>query len=275
MKLGPSRIFISFLLIAAACVGRAQAISKNDIVSKDPHHKGTISSLNLGFRYSSVLQNRGVLLYRDFQLDPVVAVFLFDDRLEFLGDSIGYRDFVFNDQVRLRSRLLSITDKPLFPAYESIWSGMPSRTDTYEWSNRAEFFLPGYNESYFAEVDLGFAKDLSAHHGYYLDLQAKVKLFEFRIPRSEIKIEPNFYTSIGWGDAAHNQYFYGPSASASGFNNLSYGLWFAFIEEADRFYPIVQITHFQVLGGNKNAEFAINKNEGWLFSFIATYGVLE
>ncbi len=243
--------------------------------AKDPHHKGWISSLNLGVRYSSLLENRGVVLYKDFQIDPVLGIFLLDDRMEFLGDSIGYRDFVAGDWLRLRTRFVAISDKPLFPSRDSIRESSPHRPDSYEWSNRAEFFIPGYNSKYLGEIDLGWAKDISIHHGNYLDLQSKIKLFDFRMPGLGLKIEPNFYSSIGWGDSSHNQYFYGPSANTSGFNNFSYGLWFAFPNEADRFYPIIQIRHFQVIGSNSNAEYAAGRNDGWLISFIASYGVLD
>ena len=271
----PSRLFrwfficLSFgLSFCLSSVGRSAAA--------EPHHQGTLSSVNLGLRYSSVLQNRGVILYRDFQIDPVVGIFLFDDRLEYLGDSVGYSDFVYEDSLRLRSRFVSITDKPLFPAYKSLRNSSPRRPDTYEWNTRAEFFLPGYNSKYQAELDVGYAKDLSAHHGDYLDVQAKLKLFSARLPKLGTRIEPNVYASLGWGDGAHNQYFYGPSATQAGINNDAFGLWFAFPEDADRFYPIVQLTHFEVLGErNKSAAFAKERSAGWLFSFIATGGIVE
>ncbi len=239
-----------------------------------PHHQGTLSSVNLGIRYSSILANRGVIFYRDFQIDPVLGVFLFDDRLEFLGDSLGYRDFIWRDQIRLRTRMVSITDKPLFPAYDSLQRDAPHRADTYEWNTRAEFFLPDYNEHYLAEIDLGYSRDIGEHFGNYVDLQAKVKLAEFH--KLDTKIEPNLFFSVGAGDSAHNKYFYGPSAEGAGVNNFSYGLWLAFPEEADRYYPIIQLVHFETIGEkNQNAEFARGRNEGWLFSFIATYGLLE
>jgi hypothetical protein len=240
---------------------------------RDSHHRGLLSSLNLGFRYSSLLENRGIIFYQDFQIDPVLGLFLFDDRVEFLGDSIGYRDFIVKDMLRLRSRFVSISDKPLFPNYDSVRMSTPRRADTYEWSSRAELFLPGYNDHYRAEIDFEYAKDISVHHGNYLNLQTKVKICDFRV--SGTMIEPNTFAALGWGDLFHNQYFYGPSAENSGFNNLIYGLWFVFPEEADRNYPIIQVTHFQVLGDYKNAEYAKNRSDGWLFSFIATYGVLD
>lgn len=240
---------------------------------KDPHHKGVVSSLNLGARYSSVLENRGVIFYRDFQIDPVLGLFLFDDRVEFVGDSLGYRDFVVKDLLRLRTRLVSISDNSLVPSYDSVMSGLPDRPDTYEWSSTAEFFFPGYSDHYLAEIDFTYAKDIAQSYGNYLEIQAKAKLFDFKIAGT--KLEPNFFSSVGWGDSAHNRYFYGPSADSAGLNNLAYGIWIALPEEADRFYPIIQIRRFQTLGEFRNAEFAKGRNEGFLLSFIATYGVLE
>lgn len=239
------------------------------------HHEGVLSSINLGVRYSSLLQNRGVILYKDFQIDPVLAIFLFNDRFEFLGDSIGYRDFIHSDFLRLRTRIISVTDKPLFPKHGTIYANSTHRKDSYEWSNGVEIFLPGYNKDYGAELDFSYNKDISAHQGNYLELQSKFKIFSFEAPLLQTRVEPNFYTSLGWGDSRHNKYFYGPSAGNSGLNNFSYGLWFAFPEESDRFYPIIQIKHFQVLGDKRNAEFSLGRDKGWLVSFIASYGVLE
>lgn len=241
---------------------------------KSPHHSGLLSSLNLGLRYSSVLENRGVILYRDFQVDPVVGVFFLDDKLEFLGDSIGYRDFIYRDVLRLRARLVSISDKPLFPNFEAVKFSTPQREDTTELSIQTELFLNGYGEKYFAEFDLDFRQDLAAHHGKYFEFKSKIKMFEFLPFNTGPKIEPNFYSSLGWGDSQHNQYFYGPSAQSSEFNNFSYGVWFSFPEEADRFYPIILLKHFEVIGQSREAEFARERNQAWLLSFIVTYGVL-
>lgn len=240
-----------------------------------PHHQGFLSSVNLGARYSSVLQNRGVVLYDGFQIDPVIGIFFFDDRLEFVGDSIGYRDFIVADRLRLRSRIQSITDKPLYPAEEAIRRRSPQRDESQEWSAEAELFLPGYNSAYKAEMDFIYAKDLRAHQGNYWELKAKIKILDFRFGDWAPVIEPNIFASYGWGDAAHNQYFYGPDANWAGFNNASYGIWFAFPNEADRYYPIVQLKYFEVLNSYREAQFVKNRSERWLLSFIATVGVLE
>lgn len=245
------------------------ALAHGQEVIKDPHRKGLLSGVHIGARFSSVLENRGVILYRDFQIDPVVAILFLDDRVEFLGDSLGFRDFVAGTWLRWRTRLVSLTDKPLFPAWDAIKAGSPLRPDTYEWANSLEVFIPGYNDKYRAEIDLTFAKDISIHHGHYLELQSKLKLFDFSSPFGKVNIEPNIFASVGWGDHAHNLYFYGSGAPA-GVNNVAYGLWFAFPEKADRYYPIVQFRRFQTVGKNSRAAFANGPDEGWLVSFIAS-----
>jgi hypothetical protein len=237
------------------------------------HHKGKVSSINVGTRFSSVLQKRGVIFYKDYQFDPIIAVFLFDDRLEYLGDSIGFRDFIFQDKIRLRSRFVAISDKPLFPNHRPIFDSSPHRKDTYEWSQSLEFFLPGYNKNYRSEWDLTFAKDIGRHYGHYAELLGKVKVGNLNLLKTEL--EPNIFSSVGWGDGLHNQYFYGPDVKKSGLNNLSLGLWIVLPHEADRFYPIIQLAHFQSLASFREGEYSHERNEGFLFSFIATYGLLD
>ncbi len=212
------------------------------------HNKGILSSINIGVRFASILEHRGTVNYHDFQIDPVLSFSMFDDRLQYLGDSLGYNDFVYGDRVRLRTRIVSISDKPFFPAHESVKNNFPDRKSTYEWASRIELFLPGYNDSYWGEFDLQYSKDVSQHLGNYWDLEGKVKLFQFRAPLIRYLIEPQFFVNVGWGDARHNKYFYGPSADQNGINNVSYGLWFSFPEDADRYFPVIQLSRFEVYG---------------------------
>ena len=97
-----------------------------------PHNEGLLSSINLGVYYQSVIAKRGVTFYDDFEINPTIAFFFFDDRLEFLGDSIGYRDFVIPDQLRLRTRLSYVNDDPFFPAREERRRSFVNRENTYE-----------------------------------------------------------------------------------------------------------------------------------------------
>jgi hypothetical protein len=243
------------------------------------HYHGVVSSFNVGARYSSLSERRGVVFYRDYQIDPVLSASFFDDRLEFLGESIGYRDFIYGNIVRLRSQVLSIRDNPRFPSKNIYKKNMPDRPDTYEWSNSLEIFIPGYDfnssENHLAEIDLKFAKDVSKHHGNYFEILGKIKIWGHYVQALKQVIEPNFVFSAGIADSAHNHYFYGANDNAHGINNISYGFWLAFPDESDRYFPIVQLMRFQTVGDHKNASFANGRSDGILFSFILAFKTLD
>lgn len=78
-----------FFLIVLIFTSHQNLAAQGTTIDKDPHHQGLLSTVNLGFRFSSVLENRGVILYDGLQMDPIAAFFFLDDRVEFLGDSIG------------------------------------------------------------------------------------------------------------------------------------------------------------------------------------------
>lgn len=243
-----------------------------------PLRSGRWTSANIGARYSSLMHHRGIVLYDDFQIDPVVSLFFFDEKIFFTGDSFGYSDFILKDslqdQLRFRTRLVAFADTPLFPDNEKIRSRFHHRQTTYEWSNRLEWYMPGYNKDYKSTLSIDCRKDIKEHSGVYFELEWRIKLFDFTLPRPSYYLEPNFFISTGWGDERHNQYLYGPSADQSEFTNVNYGAVISFPKETDRFYPIILLKHFQATGKSRSAEYA-RENEGWMFSFIATYNLLK
>ena len=241
--------------------------------AKLPHY-GTLSGISAGLVYANLLERRGVVEYRDFQAIPSISFFFFDDRLEVLEDSVSYRDFIYQNKIRFRTRLASISDKPFFPNYSSVREGMPDRPSSWEWQNGFEFFFPAYDETYISELDVTYSKDISIHHGDYFDIVAKFRLGSFNFPVLNYKAEPNFVVTAGAGDSRHNQYFYGPSDTSTGINNASVGFWVAFPEEADRWYPVIELMAFQTVGDHGHAEYSEGRNRGVLFAFIATTGLL-
>lgn len=252
-------------------------ISLNALADYEPKNKsGHFSGVKIGARLTTISESRGVILYNDYQLLPFLAVFAFEDRVEFLTSSISYRDFIYEDKIRFRTRLQAISDNPIFPKHESIQEIYPDREDSYEWVNRLEFFLPAYNKEYLGEIDLALHKDLKAHNGLYAELMGKTKLFTFQneLIRRSI-VEPNFYFTLGYGDKRHNEYYYGASDS-EGFNNFSYGLWFNFTDLADRNNPVITFKHFEVLGDkNKNANLAHNRDSGYALMFVYSHDLLK
>lgn len=235
-----------------------------------------VSGVKIGAKFFSTWQSRGVIQYNDYQLLPVIAVFMFEDRFEFLTSSISYRDFIYEDKIRFRTRLQAIADNPIFPKHDSIADIYPDREDSWEWVNRLEFFLPAYSDAFISEIDFGIHKDLKAHNGIYAELMTKFKLFTFEntLVKKSI-VEPDLFVSVGYGDKRHNEYYYGAQDS-EGINNLAYGLWFNFLDLADRNNPVITLQHFEVLGDkNKNAPLARNRNAGYLATFTFTHDLLK
>ncbi|MBC7464360.1 MAG: hypothetical protein H7256_00065 [Bdellovibrio sp.] len=259
--------FLTFFLLFSQFI--------NQSANAKAHHTGTLSGVTIGARYSSLFEKRGVIFYNDFQIDPAITLFMFDDRLEFWGDTLSYRDFVYEDKIRLRGRVSSISDNPLFPAHDSVRSNQPDRPNTFEFSTAAEFFFPGYNDNYQWELDLTYSKDFSRHYGNYAEALGKIKLTEFYWPLVNKKIEPNLVLGAGIGDKAHNKYYYGPNDEATSMTDYAAGIWLAFPDEADRFFPIIQVMYFAVNGDHRNAQYAKNNNQGYLASFIYTVRLLD
>lgn len=264
----------AFSLILGLFFSLALRADADSLDGLTPLHEGTLTGVNLGLRYSSLMQHRGIVLYKDFQIDPVVSVFFLDDKGFFTGDSLGYANFIYQDRLRFRTRLVAFGDSPLFPYNDTIRSQYFHRQSTYEWSNRVELYLPGYNKDYHSSFAFDYRKDLGEHYGNYFEIEYRIKLFDYTLPRPNYYLEPNFFITTGWGDQRHNQYLYGPSANQDEFNNFSYGVVVSFPKETDRFYPIIMLRHFEALGKSRKAEYA-RDSEGWLFSFIASYNVLN
>lgn len=269
------RYFVLFLLplsVPAQAEDSAEALSSP---REGPWNSGFVSSLNVGFRYSSTLTKRGATMYDNFQLDPVLGVFLFDDRFEFLGDSVGYRDFVFEKMIRARLRLVAISDDPLFPKKASRLGPSNSRQNTYELNSSLEFFLPQYDGTYAAELDLNFSQDIATHHGQYLELVSKTRLFSYREPWAGTLLEPNAVVSLGYGSKAHNRYLYGDNLQKGGVSYVAAGLQLALPETADRFYPIVLLQYYSTVGSARRGSLVSGKTSGVLLQFIATAGLLD
>lgn len=219
--------------------------------------------------------HRGVVTYDDFQVSPFLVLIFFDEKVEFLGDSIGFRDFIAGDYLRFRTRLQYVSDTPFLPRNKNIERQGTNREDTYEIANGFELFLPGYNSNYRAEISLMHYKDIKVHRGDYFELQTKVKLFDFNTPLSSARLEPNLVYTTGLGNSRHNNYAYGAGGDAGDLTFHSIGIWVAIPEVVDRFYPNLQLTYFETASSQRNGVFAKDRSHGILFSFIASFSVLD
>ena len=226
-------------------------------------------SIKIGIKAQSQTDSRGVILDRNAQVMPGIAGYFFNNQLEVLPTAISYFHYIDEPNLRFRYRLYQVTDKSVIRLQNKNTDDYVHRPNSTEAQIRLESFLGGNDENYIAEFDLSYAKDISAHWGDYLELLFKFKLETYKLEKYKLTLEPNFYASVGWGTSSHNQYFYGPSASQDNINNYAYGIWLAIPNRADRYYPIVLLKKFGVIGSqNSQSEYAKNHNDGVSLSFI-------
>lgn len=227
----------------------------------------------MGGGFANLMEKRGVIYYKDFQVAPVVAAYFFDRRVEYLTDSIGYRQFLIEDKLRWRSSIHYINDDPVFPKHKAFMHQAVDRAGTFEWMNRLEFYFPTYSQ-YQGEFDIGLGKDLKEHSGIYLEFSGKIKVFEktWNII-SDDRSEVNLFATVGYATQEHNEYLYGLGAR-EGFTHLSTGIWINFPDRADRYTPIVMIKYFEVLDSqNRNASWAQNNNHGIMVTLVGALPV--
>ena len=224
-----------------------------------------IHDVDLGLQYSSLTEGKSVIFYKDFQIDPVLTFQFINQHFEFLGDNISYKQFIHNDNLMIRTRLVDISDQPLFPAHSSLKKNSPHRKSSYEWSNRIEYYLTSYHTHYLAEFDFEYGHDLFTHHGNYFALESKIKLFSVNV------FEPNLFVSLGSGDKKNNNYYYGEGSKNLSLTNFSTGINLLVPEFVDRYYCMTKVNYFTVIGHeNQNAAYAKNNNHGFLFTLTMT-----
>ncbi len=224
-----------------------------------------IRDINLGLQYSSLIENRGVIIYRDFQLDPIIDFKFINENWEFVGDAISFKNFLISDQLMVRSRLVAIHNGPFFPVNTTIKNKFPLRKQSFEWSNRLEYYFPTYHQNYIGELALEYDRDLITYHGNYAAVEGQLKLFTFKL------LEPNLFVTLGAGDMKNNNYYYGKGSHRFGITDFSTGVNLQIPEFVDRFYTLAKFYYFKVLGNqNQNAQFAINQNASFAFSLTLT-----
>ena len=224
-----------------------------------------IKDLSLGIHYASLKENRGVVSYDDFQIDPVITFEFLNPDFEFEGDSISYKKFIKPDNILYRTRIVYINDLPFFPNKHNIGNSFHHRQTSYEWSHRFEYYFNSYNEKYWAEIDLEYDKDTITHHGNYFTLESKLKLFTYKV------FEPNLFLGLGLGDKKNNNYYYGPDSTNFGLSDFRAGINLLIPKYVDRFYSVADIHYFSVLNDqNKNAVYAKTKHNGIICTISLT-----
>lgn len=250
-------ILITFLFVT-------NPVSAEDFFSKEDF------SIAVGGQADSQIHKRGIITYGGYQALPVFAVTLFNPDLILAGSTLYYKHELIEDQLYIRTRfnIDATGDEPLYFTSEDE-DDRVRRETTAEFDFYLEYLFP--NESF---LRLNLSQDLVAHKGSYIELRARLALYDFlKEPGGKALIQPGLFVAAGYGDASHNEYFYGLGADVSGFNNIEYGLSVTSPKVIDLFWPTFQVTHFQLLGDqNKNGSF-VQENDGWSVQLLFAFKV--
>jgi hypothetical protein len=232
-------------------------------------------SIMAGGRASSNLERRGATLYDSWQLSPFLYFGFFEDRIQFLVNSIEYVDFLVPGLLRGRTGFFTVSDRPFFKTGGEPTGFRNQRRTSYEWTSTLELFLPE-RANEIGELDLIYSKDLKAHSGHYVEVMPRITLAQlFPDAQGKPQIQPQLFASVGWGDRLHNSYQYGSEAEMSGWNNFSYGLMVLAPTRLDSHYPVLTVSHYQVLGQSKQGNWVADKTSGFNVSALVAFAITK
>jgi hypothetical protein len=252
------RRVIALALLFSALVGHA--------------YDGKLFSLAVGAKAANDVVRRGARLYDGVQASPIVYIGLFDERIQFFLNSLEATDFVFEDVLRLRTKLNLISDRPFLKTSGPL-TARNARPSSIEWTSRLEAFFPSFNTNWL-QIDLSYSKDIQAHGGNYIELVGRVTVARLWMENEKAKVQPQLFASLGWGDARHNQYLYGAGSGSAGLNHIAYGIMVAAPARIDPHFPVLQLYRYDVLGqANRNGSL-VSQTFGYHLDAIFALGIL-
>jgi hypothetical protein len=216
-----------------------------DYFSKKDFH------LAIGAQGSSLVYKRGIITYEGYQIIPIYSLNLFREDL-FIAGSALYSNVKFTENFRVLSRFNANATKDE-PAYYT--TEKENDRVRREKTNEIDLFFQ-YDFNHSTYLRLEYSKDISAHHGQYSAMHFR---YDLRNTDAPTLIQPGLFVSAGFADKSHNEYLYGTGAS-SGFNNIEYGFSITSPKAIDNFWPTLKLTHFEILGDNKDASFVEEKS---------------
>jgi hypothetical protein len=220
--------------------------------------------ISVGAKFHSLMYKRGIKTYEGYQLLPVLSVKMHNPSLLLAGTALYFKHELGNQLVfRTRINFNSTGDHPLY-ATEEDRSDRVRREKTTEWDLYLE-----YAYKRLSLLQLTISQDLIEHKGRYYEGRARYAVYEIMSQKNnQVLFQFNFFTALGYGTNAHNDYLYGVGAE-SGLNNIEYGLAMTAPRFVDHFWPLVKLTRFEILGDqNKNASYVQEKN-GWSLELLA------
>jgi len=235
-------------------------------------YEGKLLSVALGAKLSNDVVRRGARLYDGVQAAPLVYVGLWDERVQLFFTSLELNDFIYGDQVRARTKIGAISDRPFLKTSGPL-TARNAREGSWEWTTRLEAFYPSFNETW-AQLDLAYAKDVKAHGGHYVELTGRVTLARIQLEKEKPLFQPQAFATVGWGDGRHNHYLYGTAVREGGLNHVAYGFMLLMPSRIDPHFPVVQLYRYDVLGSTNRSGSLLTQTSGYHLDITVAFGML-
>lgn len=260
---------IHFIFLVILTLGLTLATTPSQASTERDSSSEPLYSISAGAKFRSNLYARGATLYDSWQLTPIIYAGFFNHRIQFLVNSLEFRDWV-SDQLRLRTKINQLGDNPLYETGGLAKAPSLDRKNTWEWTSTAEIFLLEQGE-----LNIIYAKDLAAHNGDYLEFTLRAYPLNLN-PFTDLPLlRPEFLIQLGWGSGNHNAYFYGSNANSSGWNHLAYGIQLTSPARIETIYPVLQFFRYEILGNqNRSGNLVREKQAGYQFNLTVAFHLL-
>lgn len=230
-------------------------------------------TLSIGLRLSYIKEHRGAKHYDGIEPLPWIYLGLFKEIVQIVNTSVGAQYFLSERTLRGRTRFSYYTDDPLLKTAGPV-DIKNSRQNSVEWSVHLEAYLPDIDNDD-ASIELGVAKGLLGHTGFYYEVTPKISLGHYFIDEKQYALfEPQLFLTLGYGDKDHNEYQYGMRTTGNQFCQLNAGLWVSSPGRLDPYFPIVKIYYFTLLSESANGTLVTDANKGMQFSLVLPVTIL-
>lgn len=224
-----------------------------------------------GAKFRSNLQQRGATLYDSWQLTPVIYFGFFENRLQFLLNSLEYADWVYARTLRARGKIASVSDEPAYETGAEAKGLRNSRPSSWEATGTLEFFVADAGQ-----IDFKMQKDLKSHSGFSAEIMPRVNLpLGGSVENGRRLLQPQIFASLLWGDSRHNDYWYGTGPGHSGLSAWSAGLLITSPARIDPAYPILQLQYYELIGDSiRDGRLVTDKTSGVHLNLTIAFGLM-
>lgn len=220
----------------------------------------------LGVQYSSLLQQRGIITYKGYQVTPIFSVQLFHPQILWAGSALYYIQPITskNHFFRMKANFDSTLDKPLYYTEEKKHERV-RRESTSELS--LDYEIRSQGGSFFRT---SYVQDVVAHDGFYTEIYGHLAVLDVLGKDEKSLVQIGLFSSLGGGNKDHNSYFYGTNSGGYSATNIQYGLSVTSPKVIDSYWPTLKVSRFELIGDARDGSF-VKETQGWqietLFAF--------